>query len=262
MKMQVRQKVSHHANKRRRTLSSKRQGRPQPANLPAANPVAPIPPVRHPAADLRQVPLDAIDWSLAIRLINADHVDRLAGASRLPPIKVWEFKPGEYRGVDGYHRWSVARERGDENIVVALCNFPEGEEGKRAFDVECIRSNMGHGLPLTKTERNRAIRQFWSRWGRSSGRPEGQTLDDLGKLFALTKQRIHQILAGDYLEEAELRGQVFSSYGRFTAATKRMSTLLSDTSFLQRRIQDRQGDVYSALRDLHALIESVLRQNA
>ena len=65
-------------------------------------------------APLRQIPIGAVDWSLAIRPISVDHVERLAAAAQLPPVRVWEVQPGQYRGIDGFHRWRLANERGDK----------------------------------------------------------------------------------------------------------------------------------------------------
>jgi hypothetical protein len=142
----------------------------------------------------RRIALDAIDWSLAIRTINVEHVGRLADAAVLPPILVWEFETGRYRGIDGYHRWRLAKSRGETTVVAAVHRFPAGAAGEKAFDLECVRANLRHGLPLTRDERDRAIVRIWRRWGQREG-GEGETLEDLGRLFNLTKQRIHQIVA-------------------------------------------------------------------
>src|SRR5206468_4844530 len=80
-------------------------------------------------------------------------------------------------------------------------HFPAGKQGEKAFDFECVQSNMEHGLPLSREERDRAIFPIWERWGAS--RVEGETLDRLGKIFNPTKQRIHQIVrSGPHAERA------------------------------------------------------------
>src|SRR5438876_1172048 len=152
----------------------------------------------------RHIATDAIDWSLALRSINLEHIERLSGAERLPPIKVWEFSPGHFRGIDGYHRWGVAKERGDRHVEVIVRHFPAGKQGEKAFDFECVQSNMEHGLPLSREERDRAIFRIWERWG--GARVEGETLDRLGQIFNLTKQRIHQIIRSGGPAQASLGG--------------------------------------------------------
>src|SRR5262245_30229286 len=81
-----------------------------------------------------QVPSDAIDWSFAIRSISLPHMERLAAATRVPAITVWEFLPRQYRGIDGYHRWRLAKDRGDKSVAAVVQHFPKGEEGERTFD--------------------------------------------------------------------------------------------------------------------------------
>lgn len=230
----------------------------------------------------RHIATAAVDWSLALRSINLEHIERLSGAERLPPIKVWEFAPGRFRGIDGFHRWSVAKERGNAHVAVIVRHYPPGKAGEKAFDFECIQSNLEHGLPLSREERDRAIVRIWQRWGGS--RAEGETLDRLGRIFNLTKQRIHQIVrSGDHPDASGVgasanglvAGQVdngtdqspkrfrasgrFSSFGRFSAATRRLSRLLSDTDVLGELLRQRRSEVVEELiqlrRRLDALIE-------
>jgi hypothetical protein len=237
------------------------------------------PTVRRAGSARRHIPTQAIDWSAALRSINFEHIERLSGAERLPPIKVWEYAPGRFRGIDGFHRWSVAKERGDKHVEVIVRHFPAGELGEKAFDFECVRSNIQHGLPLSREERDRAILRIWQRWG--GARVEGETLDRLGQIFNLTKQRIHQIVKSgppsDALSGASSNGSTgpgqnggpsprrfrasgrFSSFGRFSAATRRLSRLLADTDVLHELLRQRRGEVVEELvqlrRRLDALIE-------
>jgi hypothetical protein len=249
----------------------------------------------------RQISVDAIDWSLAIRSINVDHVDRLAGAAHLPALKVWEYEPGRYRGIDGYHRWRLAKDRGVISVAAIVHRFAKGKEGERAFDFECVQSNIQHGLPLTRDERDHAIVRIWSRWGRSGARPAGVTLEKLGHLFNLTRPRVHQILAAAELDSAPqhaaqagnnssgpmnnlteqprhlsepndggtqraiggarrysaARPRGYSSFARFSAATQRLSKVLSDTEFLNKLLVERPLDVLQALDELRALMNKV-----
>jgi hypothetical protein len=225
------------------------------------------------AANVQRIPIDAIDWSFAIRPISLEHVDRLAAATQLPPIKVWQVQPGKFRGIDGYHRWRLAKSRGDTDVEASIFRFPHGESGEKAFEFECVRSNLQHGLPLTREQRDRAIIRIWNRWGRATRRSEsGVTLDQLGKLFDLTKPRIHQIISSrtDSIDddaaatddELDLNGHQrpvqahpggFSSFGRFSSATVRLSRLLSNGDFVAKLFRERNPEILKVLVKLRAL---------
>jgi hypothetical protein len=236
-----------------------KKGRANPKRHHGATPKHPspaVPPQRQP--DVRQVPVNAIEWSFVIRAIDVIHLERLRGAARLPAIKVWEVKPGVYRGIDGYHRWRVGRDRGDEQVLAVLYRFPNSSEGEQAFETECIRSNIHHGLPLTKAQRDAAILGFWSRWGRTEGRAHGETLDSIGKLFSLTRQRVHQIVSLTAASDEPSGERGFSSFARFTAATRRLSTLLADSAFLDQLVDERSDDVLNGLHEMNHAISAVL----
>jgi hypothetical protein len=229
----------------------------------------------------RYIPTEAIDWSLALRSINLEHLERLSGAERLPPIKVWEFEPGHFRGIDGFHRWGVAKDRGDKQVEVIVRHYPPGKQGEKAFDFECVQSNMEHGLPLSREERDRAIQRIWQRWG--SARVEGETLVRLGEIFNLTKQRIHQIVrsggAVDLSSDASMGGFAagrgngngpspkrfraggrFSSFGRFSAATRRLSRLLADTDVLGELLSQRRSEVVEELLQLRQRLDALIEE--
>jgi hypothetical protein len=230
----------------------------------------------------RQIATEAIDWSLALRSINLEHIERLSGAERLPPIKVWEFAPARFRGIDGFHRWRVAKERGDKHVEVIVRHFPAGRDGEKAYDFECIQSNLEHGLPLSRDERDRAILRIWQRWG--GARVAGETLDHLGQIFNLTKQRIHQIVRSGDRHEASLDGPSaagaaagrddhggqspkrfrangrFSSFGRFSAATRRLSRLLADTDVLGELLTQRRSEVVEELLQLRQRLDLLIAE--
>jgi len=235
-------------------------------------------------AHVASIPVEAIDWSYTIRPINPNHLLLLSSVAHLPPITVWAFQHRQYRGIDGYHRWRLARERGQREIAAVVCHFAAGHEGIKAFELECIRRNIEHGLPLTREQRDEAIAGLWHRWGHAKTRPDGITLEGLGKLFNLTKPRIHQILSarpvtaasqiqpdagpedeGSY--EAKPRLVVrnkpggFSAYGRFTAATHRLATILNDTGFMADLLEERDAEVLAALRELEGLITAITRSS-
>ena len=241
-------------------MSKKGQAKPQRHRRDTSKyQSAAVPPQRQP--EVLQVPINAIEWSFVIRALDKTHLERLKGAARLPAIKVWEVDPGVYRGIDGYHRWRVARDRGEEHVLAVLHRFANSSEGEKAFETECIRSNIHHGLPLTKAQRDAAILGFWSRWGRADGRPHGETLDSIGKLFSLTRQRVHQIVSLTVASDEPSREHGFSSFARFTAATRRMSTLLADSAFLDQLVDERPDDVLNGLRELDHAIAAVLARH-
>jgi hypothetical protein len=159
--------------------------------------------------------------------------------------------------------------------------FPKGREGEKAFDFECVQSNLQHGLPLTREERDRAIMRIWNRWGDRSATSGAETLESLGKLFNLTKQRVHQILSAAALPEqpsADARrpdplGDVgtaasrtgrravpggFSNFGRFSAATRRLSRVLEDAELIRDLLRQRRPEILEELRQLRGLIDIVV----
>lgn len=109
------------------------------------------------------VPLTALTGGLSPRTCgeDAEHVRRLleSGVS-LPPIVV--HRP-TMRVVDGMHRLSVARLRGQRDIAVV---FFDGDDNE-AFEL-AVQLNVAHGLPLTLAERRSAaarlltMRPEWS----------------------------------------------------------------------------------------------------
>ncbi len=231
-----------------------------------------------------RIPTASIDWRDTLRPINIEHIERLAGAVQLPAIHVWEFQPGRYRGIDGYHRWRLAKHRGENAVEAVIRHFPAGATGEKAYELECVRSNLQHGLPLSPGDRNRAIKRLWSRWGRAEGRPDGYTLDELGQLFNLTKQRVHQIVLttqtpqtgtqgerqstreGAGLDVAQVRGRPrtgvtgrFSTFGRFSAATHRMANLLRDAEFMSGLLGESRSEVIEQLQGVRGLIDEVVR---
>jgi hypothetical protein len=259
-------------------------------------------PATRESARFRKILTTAIDWSYTLRPINIDHIERLGGAATLPPIAVWEFQPGRYRGIDGYHRWRLAKHRGERFVEATVHRYPPGPAGQQAFEFEAVRSNLQHGLPLSRDERNRAIGRLWNRWGRGAERPDGHTLEEIGQLFNLTKQRVHQILTAQcllteqaasdsktrhaapaYSSRAAARpgatsgrdGRVadvgrsavsarhrpqgrFSTFGRFSAATRRIRNLLRDGQFITALLRQHRADAITQLDEIRHLIDETL----
>ncbi|WP_203739068.1 ParB/RepB/Spo0J family partition protein [Actinoplanes cyaneus] len=81
------------------------------------------------------------------------HTEALAGiGTELPPIIVHR---ATMRVIDGVHRLSAARLRGDERIKAVLFDGTEQE----AY-VLSVKANVAHGLPLSATERTRAAERI------------------------------------------------------------------------------------------------------
>ncbi|WP_406638760.1 ParB/RepB/Spo0J family partition protein [Amycolatopsis sp. WGS_07] len=96
--------------------------------------------------------LDALILAGSPRLDGEDskHVELLAGAgARLPPVLVHR---STMRVIDGTHRILAARRRGDTEIAV---KYFEGTDFE-AF-VQSVQSNVRHGLPLTRADREAAV---------------------------------------------------------------------------------------------------------
>lgn len=84
---------------------------------------------------------------------DPEHVETLLSAEgELPPILV--HRP-TMRVIDGLHRLTVARVRGDTRI---MARFVEGTESD-AF-VLAVKANIRHGLPLSLADRKRAAVQI------------------------------------------------------------------------------------------------------
>ena len=220
------------------------------------------------SSDVREIPIEAIDWSSALRSPNRAHVGRLADATSLPLLVVWEVERGKFRGVDGFHRWLVAKAQGDKRVQAEVRHYPQGELGEKRFDFESIELNIQHGLPLTRYERNRAILKLWRRWGRSEDRPDGVTLEEVGKVFNLTKQRVGQIIQSNKsdtaravlpeLFESDVSKKTTGVRTRFNAAAKRLSTVLRDTNVMRHLISDQRPETRKTLQELRDLLDVVL----
>lgn len=98
------------------------------------------------------VSLDALMLADSPRLDGEDpkHVELLAGAgAHLPPVLVHR---STMRVIDGTHRILAARLRGDSEISITYFDGTDFE----AF-VQSVQSNVQHGLPLTRADREAAV---------------------------------------------------------------------------------------------------------
>ncbi|OLZ44962.1 hypothetical protein BS329_34980 [Amycolatopsis coloradensis] len=96
--------------------------------------------------------LDALMLADSLRLDGEDpkHVELLAEADAdLPPVLV---QRSTMRVIDGKHRILAARLRGDSEITITYFDGTDFE----AF-VQSVRSNVRHGLPLTRADREAAV---------------------------------------------------------------------------------------------------------
>ena len=89
--------------------------------------------------------------------VRADHVEALVAArGAWPPILVHR---ASLVVIDGHHRLAAAGRLGMESTAVT---FFDGDEA--AADLEAIRRNVSHGLPLTLAERKSAARRVLRRF--------------------------------------------------------------------------------------------------
>jgi hypothetical protein len=105
--------------------------------------------------DIRELPIDelVLDPSLNLRdRLDDFTVERYADAwQRMPPITVFEIE-GQWLLADGFHRHAAA-------VMLAKRSIPaEVREGTMADALDFVASvNLFHGLPLTRSERRRAV---------------------------------------------------------------------------------------------------------
>lgn len=105
--------------------------------------------------DIRELPLEelVLDPNLNLRdRLDEFTVERYADSwERLPPITVWEIK-GRWLVADGFHRHAAA-------VLLGLETIPaEVRKGSMTEALDFVSSvNLFHGLPLTRSERRRAV---------------------------------------------------------------------------------------------------------
>jgi hypothetical protein len=96
-----------------------------------------------------------------VRGLSEEHLERLRASEpdRWPPLIVTPRPDGYYDVVDGFHRLSVARERG---LASLPCNVVTG-----AGYPEAVEANLRHGLPLSREDRKeyaRWLRREYPSW--------------------------------------------------------------------------------------------------
>ena len=105
--------------------------------------------------DIRELPIDelVLDASLNLRdRLDDFTVERYADAwLRMPPVTVYEVE-GQWLLADGFHRHAAA-------VMIGKRSLPaEVREGSMTDALDFVASvNLFHGLPLTRSERRRAV---------------------------------------------------------------------------------------------------------
>ncbi|MEV7020408.1 transcriptional regulator [Streptomyces sp. NPDC093991] len=116
-------------------------------------------------------------YSLRLRGEDAAHVARLAELDEaLPPILV---ERSTMRVIDGMHRLMAACAKGRTTIEV---RFFDGA-AEEAF-LLAVRSNMAHGLPLSREDRRAAAERILAQWPHLSDRAVAHTAGISAKTVA------------------------------------------------------------------------------
>src|SRR6266446_2890885 len=110
---------------------------------------------RESAVEIREIPLDdlVLDPQLYLRdRLDDFTVERYADSwQRLPPVTVYEVD-GKLLLADGYHRHAAAVMLGKKTIKAEILH------GTFTDALDFVASvNLFHGLPLTRSERRRAV---------------------------------------------------------------------------------------------------------
>nr|WP_259329014.1 transcriptional regulator [Streptomyces rochei] len=115
--------------------------------------------------ETRSIPISSLVPGYSPRLCgeDAEHVARLADTDEaLPPILV---ERSTLRVIDGMHRVLAAKAKGHTTIEVRLFDGAAEE----AF-LLAVRSNMTHGLPLSRQDRRAAAQRILAQWPHLSDR--------------------------------------------------------------------------------------------
>ena len=106
--------------------------------------------------------------------IDRDTVERyMQIIDDLPPIIV---QKGTGVLIDGWHRVEAAKQLDLDDILAEDIDVADDD-----LFAEAVRRNLGHGLALTKAERNNAIVKLYR---------DGYTQEAIGEMFGLTKSMI------------------------------------------------------------------------
>ena len=128
--------------------------------------------------------------------IDRDTVERyMQIIDDLPPIIV---QKGTGVLIDGWHRVEAAKQLDLDDILAEDIDVADDD-----LFAEAVRRNLGHGLALTKAERNNAIVQLYR---------DGYTQDAIGEMFEVTQGVITRIVgSNDRTKRIKERGIVFNT---------------------------------------------------
>ncbi|MEV6635467.1 ParB/RepB/Spo0J family partition protein, partial [Actinoplanes sp. NPDC051470] len=126
-----------------------------------------------------ELPLNQLRPGAYIRVagINEDHVRALADwDGELPPIVV---QRSTMRVIDGVHRVKAAKLRGDTSIHARLVDLSD-----HAAFVQSVAANIGHGLPLSLSDRKAAAARMMTLFPQWSDRALGRACGLSGKTIS------------------------------------------------------------------------------
>ncbi|MFH0749017.1 MAG: ParB/RepB/Spo0J family partition protein [Candidatus Bathyarchaeota archaeon] len=106
----------------------------------------------------------------------------------LPPIVV---QKGTHILIDGYHRYTALKRLGREDIDVEFLEIPESD-----IRTEAIRRNGKHGVPFSKEDRNKQIRDLRVE--------ENRTESEIAGIVGLTTARVSQILSNLNIKDVQV----------------------------------------------------------
>jgi len=112
---------------------------------------------------------------------NRDAIDRYAELYESGSNKPIVVQKGTYKLVDGFHRYEALRLLGRDVVEVEELDIPDSEVRAEAF-----RRNRDHGVPLSKEERNKTIRELRFK--------DNKTQQEIAEIVGLSKGRVSQIL--------------------------------------------------------------------
>jgi len=131
-----------------------------------------------------ELPLNQLRPGAYIRVagINEDHVRALADwDGELPPIVV---QRSTMRVIDGVHRVKAAKLRGDTSIRARLVDLSD-----QAAFVESVTANIGHGLPLSLSDRKAAAARMMTLFPQWSDRALGRACGLSGETISAFRLR-------------------------------------------------------------------------
>ena len=137
--------------------------------------------------------IKVVNDAISLRKSNKDtikaYAEKMAAGVEFPPIIIGRWPESDKYGktgiVDGLHRVAAAVEAKLKDFPVELVNYESLDQAL----ADMYTRNMQHGLPPTEGQRNARIKLL------KQINPN-ETIDTLGKKFALNRSSIDRILKG------------------------------------------------------------------